>query len=171
LKQSHWQTNTPKTVFISAEQRSNLAELRGMVLEIIKENSIDIELHTFIAQFGLIYHIDDCLGVYRLSSGISSLQKHGVNENLVSATSRVFEGAFVRYPEKHVLLKRFYAKAMLNYSYQAAVLKNSAQFKIYIKKSINISVISVMQVLFYLLPTLFVFWVVSMRNSYRKKII
>ena len=34
LKQSHWQTNTPKTVFISAEQRSNLGELREMVMDI-----------------------------------------------------------------------------------------------------------------------------------------
>jgi GTP-binding protein HflX len=42
LKQSHWQTNTPKTVFISAEQRSNLAELRGMVMEIIKEKHFQI---------------------------------------------------------------------------------------------------------------------------------
>jgi GTP-binding protein HflX len=42
LKQSHWQTNTPKTVFISAEQRSNLAELREMVMEIIKEKHFQI---------------------------------------------------------------------------------------------------------------------------------
>jgi GTP-binding protein HflX len=42
LKQSHWQTNTPKTVFISAEQRSNLGELRGMVMEIIKEKHFQI---------------------------------------------------------------------------------------------------------------------------------
>jgi GTP-binding protein HflX len=42
LKQSHWQMNTPKTVFISAEQRSNLGELRGMVMEIIKEKHFQI---------------------------------------------------------------------------------------------------------------------------------
>jgi GTP-binding protein HflX len=42
LKQSHWQTNTPKTVFISAEQRSNLAELREMVMDIIKEKHFQI---------------------------------------------------------------------------------------------------------------------------------
>ena len=37
LKNTHWKTNTPKTVFISAEQRSNLAELRETIMDMIKD--------------------------------------------------------------------------------------------------------------------------------------
>lgn len=37
LKNTHWKTNTPKTVFISAEQRSNLAELRETIMGMIKD--------------------------------------------------------------------------------------------------------------------------------------
>lgn len=42
LKNTHWQTNTPKTVFISAEQKSNLEELRSVLLELIKEKHFTI---------------------------------------------------------------------------------------------------------------------------------
>ncbi|MHA8107950.1 GTPase HflX [Aquirufa sp. A-Brett2-W8] len=37
LKNTHWKTNTPKTVFISAEKRSNLAELRETIMDMIKD--------------------------------------------------------------------------------------------------------------------------------------
>lgn len=37
LNNTHWKTNTPKTVFISAEQRSNLAELRETIMDMIKD--------------------------------------------------------------------------------------------------------------------------------------
>lgn len=42
LKRTHWQSNQPKTVFISAEQKSNLDELRGILLELIKEKHFTI---------------------------------------------------------------------------------------------------------------------------------
>ena len=37
LNNTHWKTNTPKTVFISAEQRSNLAELRETIMNMIQD--------------------------------------------------------------------------------------------------------------------------------------
>jgi len=37
LNNTHWQTKTPKTVFISAEQRSNLAELRETIMNMIQD--------------------------------------------------------------------------------------------------------------------------------------
>ena len=37
LNNTHWKTNTPNTVFISAEQRSNLAELRETIMDMIKD--------------------------------------------------------------------------------------------------------------------------------------
>lgn len=42
LKQTHWQTNQPKTVFISAAQKSNLNELRDTVMQLIKEKHYQI---------------------------------------------------------------------------------------------------------------------------------
>jgi GTP-binding protein HflX len=42
LKRTHWQTNQPKTVFISAEQKSNLGELREVIMNLIKEKHFQI---------------------------------------------------------------------------------------------------------------------------------
>lgn len=42
LKRTHWQSNQPKTVFISAEQKSNLEELRQVLLDLIKEKHFQI---------------------------------------------------------------------------------------------------------------------------------
>jgi GTP-binding protein HflX len=42
LKNTHWKTNTPKTVFISAEQRSNLAELRETIMGMLKDKHMQI---------------------------------------------------------------------------------------------------------------------------------
>lgn len=42
LKNTHWKTNTPKTVFISAEQRSNLAELRETIMGLLKDKHMQI---------------------------------------------------------------------------------------------------------------------------------
>lgn len=42
LKRSHWQLEQPKTVFISAEQKSNLPELREMILNLIKDKHFQI---------------------------------------------------------------------------------------------------------------------------------
>ena len=42
LKHSHWQLEQPKTVFISAEQKSNLPELREVILNLIKDKHFQI---------------------------------------------------------------------------------------------------------------------------------
>jgi len=42
LKRSHWQLEQPKTVFISAEQKSNLPELREVILNLIKDKHFQI---------------------------------------------------------------------------------------------------------------------------------
>ena len=42
LKRSHFQLEQPKTVFISAEQKSNLPELREVILNLIKEKHFQI---------------------------------------------------------------------------------------------------------------------------------
>ncbi|MHA8066520.1 GTPase HflX [Aquirufa sp. ROCK2-A2] len=42
LKNTHWQSNQPQTVFISAEQKSNLVELREAIMKLIKEKHYQI---------------------------------------------------------------------------------------------------------------------------------
>ena len=42
LKRSHWQLEQPKTVFISAEQKSNLPELREVILNLIQDKHFQI---------------------------------------------------------------------------------------------------------------------------------
>jgi GTP-binding protein HflX len=42
LKNTHWQSNQPQTVFISAEQKSNLAELREVIMKLIKDKHYQI---------------------------------------------------------------------------------------------------------------------------------
>jgi GTP-binding protein HflX len=42
LKNTHWQSNQPQTVFISAEQKSNLSELREIVMKLIKDKHYQI---------------------------------------------------------------------------------------------------------------------------------
>lgn len=42
LKRTHWQLEHPKTVFISAEQKSNLPELREIILNLIKDKHFQI---------------------------------------------------------------------------------------------------------------------------------
>ena len=42
LKRSHWQLEQPKTVFISAEQKSNLPELREVILNLIMDKHFQI---------------------------------------------------------------------------------------------------------------------------------
>ena len=42
LKNTHWQSNQPQTVFISAEQKSNLSELREIIMKLIKEKHYQI---------------------------------------------------------------------------------------------------------------------------------
>lgn len=42
LKRTYWQSNQPKTVFISAEQKSNLSELRSLILNLIQDKHMQI---------------------------------------------------------------------------------------------------------------------------------
>jgi GTP-binding protein HflX len=42
LKNTHWQSNQPQTVFISAEQKSNLSELREVIMKLIKDKHYQI---------------------------------------------------------------------------------------------------------------------------------
>lgn len=135
-------------------------------LPIIAKNTLDIELHVAMAEDGDIFHIDEPLGAYRTGIGISAAKK-SVNPVLIEGTERAFDAAIKKHPEQEVRLKRSYAKAMLNYAYQAALLKNEEQTKRLSRKSIEIHCFSTIQLLFIVLPLKIVFVLVAARNDIR----
>lgn len=138
-----------------------------IALNIIENNTTDMEFHVAMAEHGDIFHIDESLGCYRSGVGISSAASKSVNQILIEGSERVFEAAIEKYPERAVDLKISYAKTMLNYAYQAALFKNSEQTKKFSKRSIGICFFSIIQLSFAVLPLGFVFWLVGMRSAIR----
>ncbi len=57
LKRTYWQSNQPKTVFISAEQKSNLPELRSLILNLIQDKHMQI-FPNWLGENHLLGHSD-----------------------------------------------------------------------------------------------------------------
>lgn len=142
-------------------------DVESKVLPTISKNTLDIELHVAMAENGEIFHIDEPLGSYRVGTGVSAAGKKSVNPILIEGSERVFEMAIKKYPEKEFYLKKKYARAMLNYAYQAALLKNKEQTQKLSKKSISISCFSIVQLSFIVLPLSVVFFLVGIRKAIR----
>ena len=142
-------------------------DVESKALLIIVKNTLDIELHIAMAEHGDIFHIDESLGSYRAGIGVSTAIKKSVNPNLIEGCERIFETAIKNYPEQVIDLKKNYAKAMLNYAYQAALLKNKKQTKKLSRQSIGICFLSIIQLLFIALPLSIVFLLVGIRNAIR----
>lgn len=138
-----------------------------MALKIIENNTIDIEFHVAIAEYGNIIHIDEPLGCYRIGVGISAVAHKNVNEILVEGTLRVYERAIKKYPERSIEIKRNYARAMLKYAYQSALFKNEGKTKYFIKKSIDICFFDIKQLIFIILPTKILFAIIGVRSKLR----
>lgn len=137
------------------------------VLHIIDKNTLDIELHVAMLEFGDIYHIDESLGGYRIGVGISVSTKKSVNPILLEGSERIFESAIRKYPEREVDLKKSYARAMLNYAYQSAIFKNKRDFDRILKRSIDISHYSLMQTFFLKMPSVIIFLLADVRRKIR----
>lgn len=137
------------------------------VLPLIENNTLDIELHVMMAERGNIFHIDEPLGQYRTGIGVSSASKKSVNPILVEGAQRIFERAIKKHPKQVGLLKKIYSQKLLEYAYQAALLKNREQVKKFSRQSVGICVSSINQLLFVFLPLVFVFALVGVRNSIR----
>lgn len=142
-------------------------DVEKCVLQLIDKNTTDIELHVAMAKYGDIYHIDEPFGIYRTGVGVSSNVRGCVNNLLVEATISIFNAAIKNHPEWAGGLKRAYAKAMLNYAYQAAVCKNKDQLTRFLKQSVDMSIINPVQLLFLSLPANIVFALVGFRSKIR----
>ena len=115
--------------------------------ENLPSETVDIEIHVEQAKKGGIYHFDQCLGAYRAMTGITTATR-GVNGLLPAATRRIFDNAMKMHCSNidRRQLKKWYAKAMMNYAYQSAILGCNVGFKNYIKESTSICIISFLQI-------------------------
>lgn len=111
---------------------------------------IDIEIHIEQARSGNIYHLDQPLGVYRAGVGVSTVHQC-VNPLLPSATRRIYESALnERLGSNQVLeMRSYFAKAILNYSYQSALVGSRDDCRKYAEESMRIRVISFSQFTLY----------------------
>ncbi|WP_438436807.1 glycosyltransferase family 2 protein [Kluyvera sichuanensis] len=117
----------------------------------LSTDTIDIEIHVKQARNGNIYHLNKALGCYRIFTGLSIVQNK-VNPKLVIGCHRVFNDALV-HSENSDKIKKFYARAILKYAYQSAVLGDSYGARLYAKRSLNIKVISFLQVCLFVLSS------------------
>ncbi|WHP29873.1 glycosyltransferase [Trabulsiella odontotermitis] len=114
----------------------------------LTDSAIDIEIHTRQVCKGNIYHINDSLGSYRVFTGMSVNNKK-INPLLVSACHRIFQKALLDGDNKN-FVKRAYARALFKYAYQSAVLGDSDGMRLYIRKSIQLKLISAKQICFFI---------------------
>lgn len=109
--------------------------------------ALDIEVHVKQVEKGNIYHLDRPLGVYRVFSGISSITS-GINPLVVQGSVRIFESAVRSSIVDREYVDYCYAKMMFEYAYQSALLGDKKKLVSYIKKSLEISKYSKLQVIF-----------------------
>lgn len=114
-----------------------------------KGELIDCTLHYIQAKRGFFYYIDSPLGGYRLLTGLTS-GTGTVNPVIVRRICEVYEKALVELPKKR-RTEKAYAKALLGFAYQSAVLGNGLDFRKYIKRSVEVAKISALQLAMYLM--------------------
>lgn len=110
-------------------------------------DSIDIELHVAQAKKGKIYHLKEALGAYRVFSGMSVINGR-VNILFPKAIHSIFLKALTEHklPTELSRLKKYYARSILNYSYQSAIYGAHEDFRKYAIESVNIKIISFLQI-------------------------
>lgn len=112
--------------------------------------ALDIEVHAQQAKYGDIYHIDKVFGVYRVGVGVSVNAVASVNPLLVAGNERAFMDALATYNGKTSTLKAYYAKSLMNYAYQSAILGDEYGYISYIRKSVSIKLFSAGQAIMFL---------------------
>lgn len=133
--------------------------------------ALDIEVHAQQAKYGYIYHVDKPFGVYRIGAGVSANIVASVNPLIVAGNERVFMDAFESYKEKAAILKTYYARSLMNYAYQSAVLGDECGYIAYIRKSVSIKLFSAVQAIMFMfsfMPRVAVF-ISKKRNEARFK--
>lgn len=111
--------------------------------------ALDIEIHVQQAKYGKIYHINKAYGAYRVGVGISSEIIGKVNPLISAGNERIFKDAINGYKDRTSEIKKCYAKSLMNYAYQSAILNDSQGYIVFIRKSVSIKTISVKQILMF----------------------
>lgn len=141
--------------------------------ELLSEpNILDIDVHIANLEDGLIYHINELLGVYRVDSGVSN-KGLKYNEALPVGVERVFEKGLSIYKDDEVrleLIRESYALAMLQCAYNYAIYdKDPNFFNLYVEKSIQQKNIGIKQHIFHFstfFPN-FSFFIFSLRKRFK----
>lgn len=139
--------------FFSHSSKMFVNNFDKLFWEKFNDHSLDIEVH--MAQLeenenSFIYHINEKLGAYRYFTGVSAI-KNNVNPSIVEGNIRIFTSALKNNNYNKNEIKIFFAKSILNYAYQSAVLGNKKDFHKYITYSMSIKKISLTQRFFYIL--------------------
>ena len=115
--------------------------------------ALDIEIHIEQAKKGLIYHLDEELGAYRVDVGISTIGKK-INPILPLGIMRAYDK---KLSEELVLKEREMLNAVYakyTFRYARYFYKSGSDYDIYcslIKKSVSIKIFTIRQIFFYLL--------------------
>ncbi|WP_213067242.1 glycosyltransferase family 2 protein [Acinetobacter sp. CFCC 10889] len=122
---------------------------------------LDIDIHFLNLQKGNIIHLGENLGLYRVNVGMSNVGKK-VNALLPKGNIRIYEKGLNHFQtdkEKINILKKYYARAMLNCAYNYAVYDGDiSKFREYLNYSLQQSKLNKLQIIFIivsLVPQLF----------------
>ncbi|MCG6368824.1 glycosyltransferase family 2 protein [Vibrio fluvialis] len=136
--------------FFSHSSKMFVNDLDKNFWEQLHPQALDIEVHAQQAKYGDIYHIDKIFGFYRVGVGVSSNVSAAVNPLIVAGNERVFIDALATYKERTLALKGCYAKSLMNYAYQSAVLGDECGYISYMRKSVSIKLFSARQAIMFL---------------------
>ncbi|GIB22032.1 glycosyltransferase family 2 protein [Vibrio cholerae] len=136
--------------FFAHSSKMFVSDLNEKLWAQLHPQALDIEVHTQQAKYGNIYHIDKVFGVYRVGVGFSSDIASVVNPLIVAGNERVFIDALATYKERTLALKGCYARSLMNYAYQSAVLGDECGYISYIRKSVSIKLFSAGQAIMFL---------------------
>lgn len=133
--------------------------------------ALDIEVHVQQAKNGNIYHLNEPLGIYRMGVGVSAQTQNKINSLIPAGNERIFKAALSEYKDKTKLMKKLYAKSLLNYAYQSAILGDEEGYKKYMRESMIYKFYSLRQLIMFLFiffPKLAVY-IARKRKNFRYK--
>lgn len=113
------------------------------------KNAIDVEVHVKQVKYGKIYHINETLGAYRVSAGVSSKGDEGVNPILQQGANRIFENLLESGELDSEFVKKCYAMSKFRHAYQSACRGDKVTAIELIRQSMEIYKFSLLQEVFF----------------------
>lgn len=92
-------------------------DIIGLSNVLSNKDVLDIEIHLYQASKGTIIHINENLGCYRVSVGISTPKDGKLNEKIVERVVYVYKKLMISNPEIRKDVERAYSKYLLNTAY------------------------------------------------------